>query len=267
MKKFKYHYLYKITRLDESLKFYIGIHSTNSLDDGYFGSGTRIIRSIKKYGKELHKKEILEFFETRKELIDREQEIVNEHLLQDEKCINIRKGGANISEYQRQKPYTMSEEHRKIMSIANKGRKISEHQKRLLSKTCSETVARLKETGEWDEVKRKNALAHTGIVQSPETIQKRMDAVFKTKLEKYGGHYTFSEQGRKNIAQSQLGNEKHAKDWIFSRDDGTAIEIRNLHKWLRQNNFVVMKDGTRVKDYQTKQIIGNIAKKVKGTSA
>jgi hypothetical protein len=33
-------------------KYYIGMHSTNNLEDGYIGSGDRIRRSLKKYGKE-----------------------------------------------------------------------------------------------------------------------------------------------------------------------------------------------------------------------
>ncbi len=37
----KYHYIYKITRDDGH--YYVGMHSTDNLDDGYFGSGKYII--------------------------------------------------------------------------------------------------------------------------------------------------------------------------------------------------------------------------------
>lgn len=91
--KRRFHYIYKITRLDESGKYYIGLHSTDDLDDGYFGSGSLLSRSIKKHGKDKHTKEILEFLPTREALKLREKEIVNEELLSDEQCMNLKLGG------------------------------------------------------------------------------------------------------------------------------------------------------------------------------
>lgn len=50
---------------------YVGLHSTNNLNDGYIGSGTLILNSIKKYGKNNFKRIILEFCEE-KQLNERE---------------------------------------------------------------------------------------------------------------------------------------------------------------------------------------------------
>ena len=47
----QYHYLYK-TECTVTGAFYIRMHSTSDLDDGYLGSGTILWRSIKKHGKE-----------------------------------------------------------------------------------------------------------------------------------------------------------------------------------------------------------------------
>lgn len=87
----KYHYIYKITRDDG--RYYIGMHSTDNLDDGYFGSGKRITRSIKKHGKERHTKEILEFLPTRKDLKLREKQLISEEIRADPLCMNIAPGG------------------------------------------------------------------------------------------------------------------------------------------------------------------------------
>ena len=87
----KFHYIYKITRADG--KFYVGMHSTDDLDDGYFGSGQLLWKSIKKHGKEKHSKEILEFLPGRKEMKDRERELVNEELLGNKLCMNLKLGG------------------------------------------------------------------------------------------------------------------------------------------------------------------------------
>ena len=88
----KYHYIYKTTNLKNG-KFYVGMHSTHNLNDGYLGSGLRLRRSIRRNGPENFKLEYLEFFDTREDLINREKELVNEDLLKDPMCLNIRPGG------------------------------------------------------------------------------------------------------------------------------------------------------------------------------
>lgn len=85
--------MYKTTNLING-KFYIGMHSTNNINDGYLGSGKRLKYSINKYGKENFKLEILEFFDSRSLLTEREKEIVNEDLIKDPNCINLKLGGS-----------------------------------------------------------------------------------------------------------------------------------------------------------------------------
>lgn len=87
-----YHFLYKTTNLLNG-KFYIGIHSTSNLNDGYLGSGKKLRYSIRKYGKENFKLEILEFFDSRELLVEREKELVNTDLLKEPLCMNLKHGG------------------------------------------------------------------------------------------------------------------------------------------------------------------------------
>jgi hypothetical protein len=89
----KYHFIYKTTNLKNG-KFYIGMHSTSNLDDGYLGSGDRLRRSLRKHSKENFKLEILEFFECREALVKREKELVNEDILKDPMCMNLKPGGS-----------------------------------------------------------------------------------------------------------------------------------------------------------------------------
>ena len=96
--KKKHHFLYKTTNILNG-KFYIGIHSTSNLKDGYLGSGKRIKYSINKYGKENFKFEVLEFFENRELLIIKEKELVNSELLKDPNCLNLQEGGTSGFDY------------------------------------------------------------------------------------------------------------------------------------------------------------------------
>lgn len=91
-KERRYHYIYKTTCIITG-KYYIGMHSTDNLDDGYLGSGKRLWFSINYHGKENHTKEILEFLDSRKLLKEREAEIVTNELIQDDFCMNLVTGG------------------------------------------------------------------------------------------------------------------------------------------------------------------------------
>jgi len=93
--KKKIHYIYKTT-CNVNGKYYIGMHSTNNLEDGYMGSGKRLRYSIRYHGINNHTKEILEYCDTREELSKREEEIVNEQLLTEHLCMNLVIGGGGV---------------------------------------------------------------------------------------------------------------------------------------------------------------------------
>lgn len=86
------HYIYKTTCLVTN-RYYIGMHSTSKLDDGYMGSGKRLRYSIRKYGIDNHIKEILEFFETRELLIEAEKIAITPNMITDRDCMNLMSGG------------------------------------------------------------------------------------------------------------------------------------------------------------------------------
>lgn len=88
----RFHYVYKTTCLVTG-RYYIGMHSTDDMNDGYMGSGKRLGYSLRKYGAEQHKKEVLEHCTSRDELILREEQIVTPELISDEMCMNLVRGG------------------------------------------------------------------------------------------------------------------------------------------------------------------------------
>ena len=93
-----YNYIYKITNLLDQ-KIYVGVHKTETLDDGYMGSGSVIKRAIKKYGMENFRKDILEFFDSYEQALNREAEIVTDEFLLREDVYNIRRGGQGGWDY------------------------------------------------------------------------------------------------------------------------------------------------------------------------
>jgi len=86
----KYHYVYISTNLLNGKK-YVGDHSTNKLDDNYIGSGLYFNSSKKKYGRKNFKREILEFFNTKKEAFDAQEKYIKLYET------HVSQGGYNIS--------------------------------------------------------------------------------------------------------------------------------------------------------------------------
>ena len=86
------YYLYQIRNKTNGM-IYIGVHCSKSIKDRYMGSGTRIKEVIKKEGIENFEKSILEFFENKEDMLQREKEIVNEDFIKREDTYNLIKGG------------------------------------------------------------------------------------------------------------------------------------------------------------------------------
>jgi hypothetical protein len=89
----KFHYIYKTTNLVNE-RYYLGMHSTNHLNDGYLGSGKRLYYELNKYGKDNFKIEILHYFNSREELIQAEIVLITEQDINNPNCLNLKKGGS-----------------------------------------------------------------------------------------------------------------------------------------------------------------------------
>jgi len=94
MKDKKYHYVYKTTNLING-KYYIGVHSSSRVDDGYLGSGTALVKALQKHGEENFKREILEFVDTAEEKWVAEIRYVTLEVVKDPNSYNQAPGGRN----------------------------------------------------------------------------------------------------------------------------------------------------------------------------
>lgn len=89
--KYKYYFVYKTT-VKTTNQYYIGMHCTNDMNDGYFGSGEKLKKIISKYGTGILKREILAFAENRKQLMALEGFYINGKNKTDDLCLNIANG-------------------------------------------------------------------------------------------------------------------------------------------------------------------------------
>jgi hypothetical protein len=214
-KEKKYHYIYKITCLKNE-KYYIGMHSTFNLEDGYMGGGKRIKNSVKKHGKDAHRKDILEFFETREDLRNREIQLVNEELINDPMCMNIQPGGGGgwSKEIQSMLGKRSNEKQR---WLSENDKEWAEKNKKVKSETGSNVFKKL-----WGaEESREKMLKHIG----------------KTFLGKTHTDHTKKIIGDKN-SKFQKGdlNSQFGKIWINSntRKENKRILPNELDEYLNK---------------------------------
>jgi hypothetical protein len=132
----KYNFVYKTTH-KESGKYYIGVHSTDNIDDGYLGSGTRIKSSIKKYGKDSFERDVLRYFDNKKDAYLYEKKLVTLDLIGSDLCMNMTEGGYGGAMSGDKNPMfgkKHSDDVKSYISKINKGRKRSKETRAKISK-------------------------------------------------------------------------------------------------------------------------------------
>lgn len=135
--QYKYYYTYKITCTEGSFKdkIYYGQHKTNDLNDGYKGSGKKLLDYYKKYPTS-YTMEIIQFYSNLDELNKAEYELIEPHLGKDY-CLNLRDGG-------------------------NQG-KCSEELRLQISNTLKGIIPWNKGVKQTEEARRKNSEGHKGL--------------------------------------------------------------------------------------------------------
>jgi len=163
------HFVYITTNLINRRQ-YVGDHSTNTCDDRYIGSGNIMRNAINKYGKENFKREILEFFPTKKEAFEAQEKYINEYNTLSPNGYNISpKGGLTVKGCH-------SEETKKLIGKKRKGQK--------MPASAIETIRK----------------ANTGRIKT----QKELENLSKSLKGK-----KFTEDHRNNLSKSLIENESH----------------------------------------------------------
>lgn len=156
------HIVYKTTNVVNN-KIYIGVHSTEDIEDGYLGSGKLLHKAIVKYGKSNFTREIIKLCDSRDEALELERLLVDKEFLKREDVYNLVIGGPRGNHN-----YSTSEETKKKISEANKGKPVSEETKRKISETLTGRPSPQKGTKHSDESKAKMSLASKGRTLSAE---------------------------------------------------------------------------------------------------
>ena len=121
-------------------RYYIGVHSTEKIDDGYLGSGRAFTRAVAKHGRHEFKRHDVRYFQTREEAEEWERETVTEAVANDPRSFNSLIGGQRGGRMNERLREEVSDNLRKRVpeireSISKKltGRKLSEETKARIS--------------------------------------------------------------------------------------------------------------------------------------
>jgi len=196
--------IYKITNKINN-KFYIGMHKTNNLDDGYMGSGKLLKRAVKKYGIKNFIKEILYVFDNEEDMKNKEKELV----VISEQSYNLCEGGHGGFSYINRNPEKFLTE------------------KRLNSLMSIEKTLRLWRLKYDNDEKFRE-----------ESRQRSKKALIKAK-EIYSNGFFY---GRKHTEQTKLkmrksknvgsDNSQYGTCWITNGSENKKIKSCDIDKWI-----------------------------------
>ena len=131
-----FHIIYKTTNTVNN-KFYIGYHYQEAdpyMFDGYWGSGTTLIKAIKKHGSNNFYRETLFVFDNKTVALEKELEMVNESFIKRPDTYNITLGGGKPPSHAGE---VKSTNHKKKIGDSQRGKVISESTRQKISKTLT----------------------------------------------------------------------------------------------------------------------------------
>lgn len=233
--------IYKTTNLINS-HFYIGKHQCESLNDGYIGSGKRLLQAIKKYGRKNFVREVLFIFDNESEMNLKEKELVTEDLVNDPSCYNMTLGGEGG-------PIFLGRHHsEETKQLLREKRKLQPSYHKTCEQIEKEKQSRLlKNNGQYfsDETKRKLSEARKRYFEEhpekinqsrkDEKIKRSPEEVNKSRSEKLMGHEV-SEETRKKLSEANKGQTPRniGKIQVNNGFKNVYINIEDLDRYLAE---------------------------------
>jgi len=203
MKEYIFKIIYKTTNLLNG-KSYIGQHSTDNINDNYLGSGSELIKDIKKYGKDNFQKIIIEHCEDWKELNEKEKYWIIKHGTKTPNGYNILDGGDSFPILFGEKNgfygKKHSEETKKILKEKRMGKEPWNKGKKGVQKVSKETRKKQSENmiGEkhWHYNKKGILSPNYGLKRSKETKKKLSNSKKGAKNPNVSIYELFSPDGK-----------------------------------------------------------------------
>lgn len=194
--------VYKIKSLIND-RFYIGVHKTDNPNDGYFGSGTVIRASIKKYGKKNFEKEVLFSYDNADGAYSKEIELINLEL-SNPHCMNISIGGRGGWSWDKNKKQSGVKD-----KDGNRFRVFSDDPRIASGELVSYSTG-FKHS---EETKRRMSESRTGLKWDPEYSARRK-----------ANPHKHTEENKKRISASKLGNSSlTGRHWFNDGKNNFAL--------------------------------------------
>lgn len=224
-------YIYKTTCLVTG-RYYIGMHATANINDGYMGSGKRLRYSIRKHGKENHVKEILEYLPSKEKLIEREIELITSEMLCDTQCMNLMSGGTGgfISiEHQRHRSSCGGKAHQARMLVDVEYRQYVV-EKQLIGRQRAIAEGRWSnKVGGWN--KRRNLTStHKQNIGKANTIKQKGEL-----NSQYGRCWVTKDGVNKSILKDEYNNYK-SNGWKKGKSYLNSLLIEEMQKFYEAGN-------------------------------
>lgn len=212
--------IYQITDTTNGF-IYIGKHQTKKLEDGYMGSGKRLVYAVNKRGLDKFTKSILFVFDTESEMNLKEAEIVTPEFLKRPDVYNLCEGGKGGWGYLNDSSPEHIERTRRGIIKSNKiwEEKYGKNHNSEMGKVGG-TKAKEMQVGLFDpKYKEMKSIWSGNAFRGKHLTEEHKRAI--------GKHNSIAQQGKNN---SQYGT-----CWITNGKENKKIKNTDLDKWIKLN--------------------------------